>query len=55
MVFENVNIPGALLLLDLKKRGLNIPPKLCVGDGAMGFWKAIKKEYGEQTAKVLDA
>ena len=35
------------LLLDLKKRGLNIPPKLCVGDGAMGFWKAIKKEYGE--------
>ena len=35
------------LLLDLKKRGLHSPPKLCVGDGAMGFWKAIKKEYGD--------
>lgn len=35
------------LLLDLKQRGLKHPPKLCIGDGAMGFWKAIKKEYGE--------
>lgn len=35
------------LLLDLKKRGLHSPPKLCVGDGAMGFWKAIKNEYGD--------
>ena len=34
------------LLLDLKQRGLKIGPKLCVGDGAMGFWKALKKEYG---------
>jgi len=34
------------LLLDLKMRGLKEAPKLCVGDGAMGFWKAIKKEYG---------
>lgn len=33
------------LLLDLKQRGLKIAPKLCVGDGAMGFWKALKKEY----------
>lgn len=25
------------LLLDLKARGLSIPPKLAVGDGALGF------------------
>ena len=26
------------LLLDLKQRGLTKPPKLAVGDGALGFW-----------------
>lgn len=26
------------LLLDLKARGLCVPPKLAIGDGAMGFW-----------------
>ena len=25
------------LLLDLKARGLKVPPKLAVGDGALGF------------------
>lgn len=35
------------LLLDLKKRGLNITPKLCVGDGALGFWNALHKTYGK--------
>jgi len=34
------------VLLDLKQRGLVNAPKLCVGDGAMGFWTALKKEYG---------
>jgi len=29
------------LLLDLKKRGLIIAPKLAIADGALGFWKAI--------------
>ena len=29
------------LLLDLKKRGLDIAPKLAIADGALGFWKAI--------------
>ncbi len=29
------------ILIDLKKRGLNIPPELAVGDGALGFWKAL--------------
>ena len=28
------------LLLDLKARGLSIPPELMVADGALGFWKA---------------
>ena len=28
------------LLLDLKGRGLSIPPELMVADGALGFWKA---------------
>ena len=29
------------LLLDLKARGLIVPPKLAVADGALGFWKAV--------------
>jgi putative transposase len=35
------------LLLDLKARGLTIPPKLAVGDGALGFWPALKEVYPE--------
>ena len=35
------------LLLALKKRGLEIGPKLAVGDGALGFWKALFQVYGE--------
>jgi hypothetical protein len=33
------------LLLDLKERGLTIPPKLAVGDGALGFWAALEEIY----------
>jgi putative transposase len=33
------------LLLDVKARGLVIDPKLAIGDGALGFWKAIKQVY----------
>ena len=29
------------LLLDLKRRGLSISPKLAVADGGLGFWKAL--------------
>jgi putative transposase len=29
------------LLLDLKRRGLTVGPELAVGDGALGFWKAL--------------
>ena len=28
------------LLLDLKRRGLDVPPKRVIADGALGFWKA---------------
>jgi putative transposase len=28
------------LLLDLKRRGLDVPPQLTIADGALGFWKA---------------
>jgi transposase-like protein len=34
------------LLRDLHSRGLTIEPKLAVGDGALGFWKALAKVYG---------
>src|SRR5258707_12868355 len=28
------------LLLDLKRRGLDVPPQLTIADGALGVWKA---------------
>ena len=34
------------LLADLKARGLTVPPKLAIGDGALGFWKALEEEFG---------
>ena len=33
------------LLLDAKSRGLVDAPKLATGDGALGFWKAIRQVY----------
>jgi putative transposase len=33
------------LLLDLKQRGLTTEPKLAIGDGALGFWAALRKLY----------
>ena len=51
------------LLLDLKRRGLETGPELAVGDGALGFWKALREVYGEtrvqrcwvhKTANVLN-
>ena len=33
------------LLLDVKKRGLTIAPKLAIGDGALGFRAALRKEF----------
>ncbi len=51
------------LMLDLKARGLAEGPKLAVGDGALGFWAALRKVFGEtreqrcwvhKTANVLN-
>lgn len=51
------------VLMGLKHRGLQTGPLLAVGDGALGFWKALGKEFPEtrqqrcwvhKTANVLD-
>jgi transposase-like protein len=51
------------LLLDLKQRGLTINPKVAIGDGALGFWKALPQVFGttreqrcwvHKTANVLN-
>lgn len=51
------------ILVDLKARGLAQPPKVAVGDGALGFWKALRKVFGQtrqqrcwvhKTANVLN-
>jgi putative transposase len=51
------------LLLHLSRRGLKIPPKLAVGDGSLGFWKALAEIYSgtkqqrcwvHKTANILD-
>ena len=51
------------LLLDCRQRGLTIDPKLATGDGALGFWKALRQVYPatreqrcwvHKTANVLD-
>lgn len=33
------------LLVDIKARGLAAPPELAVGDGALGFWKAMDEVF----------
>jgi putative transposase len=51
------------LLLDLRRRGLTVGPKLAVADGALGFWQALEEvwpnTYGQRcwvhkTANVLN-
>lgn len=51
------------LLLDVKSRGLRVDPKLAAGDGALGFWKALRKVFPKtreqrcwvhKTANILD-
>jgi transposase-like protein len=52
------------VLFDLRVRGLTVAPKLAIGDGALGFWKALPQVYGStkpqrcwvhKTANVLNA
>jgi putative transposase len=33
------------LLVDLKARGLCVAPQIAVGDGALGFWKALEEVF----------
>jgi putative transposase len=33
------------LLLDLRRRGLTVGPKLAVADGALGFWQALEEVW----------
>ena len=51
------------LLRDLKRRGLDDGPELCVGDGGLGFWPALEEQFPKarpqrcwvhKTANVLD-
>jgi len=51
------------LLVDLQRRGLTLAPKLATGDGALGFWAALRVVYPEtreqrcwvhKTANVLN-
>jgi putative transposase len=51
------------MLLDLKRRGIQEGPKLAIGDGALGFWAALREEYPKcreqrcwvhKTANILD-
>jgi transposase-like protein len=39
------------LLLDLKARGLALDPELAVGDGALGFWKALPQVWPSTRAQ----
>jgi putative transposase len=51
------------LLVDLKARGLSIAPDVAIGDGALGFWKALDETFAttrhqrcwlHKTLNVLD-
>ena len=51
------------LLLDVKARGLEVEPSLAIGDGALGFWKAMRQVWDttreqrcwvHKTANILD-
>lgn len=35
------------LLVDLRSRRLSVPPDAAVGDGALGFWKAMEEVFPE--------
>jgi putative transposase len=39
------------LLVDLRQRGLTRAPLLATGDGALGFWAALRKVYPETSAQ----
>ena len=61
--FRESELSWNQVLLGLKARGLNQGPQLAIGDGALGFWKALSQVYGDtrwqrcwvhKTANVLN-
>lgn len=61
--FRESELSWKQLLLDLKSRGLENGPQLAIGDGALGFWKALPQVYDDtrwqrcwvhKTANVLN-
>ncbi len=34
------------VLLDVQRRGVTVDPRLAIGDGALGFWKALPQVWG---------
>ena len=42
------------LLLDLQRRGLTHAPDLAVGDGALGFWNALREVFGLRPIHEFD-
>jgi len=61
--FRESELSWLAVLRDLKNRGLNKGPRLAVGDGALGFWKALEQVYPDtqwqrcwvhKTANVLN-
>jgi putative transposase len=61
--FRESELSWTQLLLDLKARGLIQGPQLAIGDGGLGFWKALSQVYTDtrwqrcwvhKTANVLN-
>lgn len=61
--FRESELSWKELLVDIQSRGLTTGARLCVGDGALGFWKAISQVYPDsrwqrcwvhKTANVLN-
>jgi transposase-like protein len=61
--FRESELSWLSVLRDLNKRGLTKGPSLAIGDGALGFWKAIEQVYPDtqwqrcwvhKTANVLN-
>ena len=58
-----LTVPRKELLVDLKARGLAVAPQAAIGDGALGFWKALDEAFPttrhqrcwlQKTLNVLD-
>jgi putative transposase len=61
--FRESKVSWREILLDLKRRGMAEGPRLAIGDGALGFWAALREVFPKcreqrcwvhKTANVLD-